>query len=603
MPEAQRAPEGRTLGRYTLLGRLAQGGMGEILLARLDGAAGFEKYVVIKRLRSHLVDDQRSIRAFLDEARIVARISHPNVCQVYELGYENGRHYLAMEYLEGLSLSGMVKRASRDRSPLDLRAVCGLIEQACEGLQHVHTLRKVDGTEAGVVHRDISPQNLFVTVDGVVKVLDFGIAKTGDSSVRTPTGRVKGKSAYMSPEQIRGVALDFRSDIYSLGVVLYEAVTGRPLFQRGDIHETFRAIREDTLPFLRDVPEELNQVIQKAVSRNREERYDSARSLGRAVSNAMTARGGSMTAPALAEWLMERFEPDLEERRGRVARAIASCTAEQAADYESRLEPGTVIAPSGTMTIAPRSDEMFAEPGGREAPAVASAGSAVVPIVPQHEMAMAPPPRVSEPPARRRRPRWVLPVAAGTSALVAACVVWWTLGPSAAQSNEVLVAPEAAASAAEGDLPVAGPALQLEREPAAEPAVEAVGEPAADTAAELDMEPAMAAAPAGEAAAPPQPRPEAESDPVMTFAPEPAPHAPGAPARPVRRGRGFFTVDSMPYATIYVDGAKKGVTPILRLPLAAGKHEVVAVTSDGRRQKFQVAIAPGEEARRRKLTW
>jgi serine/threonine-protein kinase len=570
MPEAQRAPEGRTLGRYTLLGRLAQGGMGEILLARLDGAAGFEKYVVIKRLRSHLVDDQRSIRAFLDEARIVARISHPNVCQVYELGYENGRHFLAMEYLEGLSLSGMVKRASRDRTPLDLRAVCGLIEQACEGLHHVHTLRKVDGTPAGVVHRDISPQNLFVTCDGVVKVLDFGIAKTGDSSVRTPTGRVKGKSAYMSPEQIRGVTLDSRSDIYSLGVVLYEAVTGRPLFQRGDIHETFRAIREDTLPFLRDVPEELNQVIQKAVSRSRDERYDSARALGRAVSNAMNGRGGSMTPPAIAEWMTQRFDADLEERRGRVARAIASRTAEQAADgYETRLDPGTVIAPSGTMTIAPRSDEMFGEPV-RE---VASAGAAVVPIVVDHEPSM--PVRMSEPPgARRRRPRWVLPVAAASSALCAAILVWWTLGPSSAQSDEqVRAEPEVIPAVAE-------PATAVERDIAVPATVES--EP------ELDIEPDKVAVPEPD-------------DPVMNFAPVPAPA--GAPARARPRGKGFFTIDSMPYATIYVDGAKKGVTPLLRLSLPAGKHEVVAVTADGRKQKFQVAIAPGEEARRRKLTW
>ncbi|HEU5057688.1 MAG TPA: serine/threonine-protein kinase [Kofleriaceae bacterium] len=583
MPEAQRAPEGRTLGRYTLLGRLAQGGMGEILLARLDGAAGFEKYVVIKRLRSHLVDDRRSIQAFLDEARIVARITHPNVCQVYELGYENGRHYLAMEYLEGLSLSGMVKRASRDRSPLDLRAVCGLIEQACEGLHHVHTLRKVDGTPAGVVHRDISPQNLFVTVDGVVKVLDFGIAKTGDSSVRTPTGRVKGKSAYMSPEQIRGVTLDFRSDIYSLGVVLYEAVTGRPLFQRGDIHETFRAIREDTLPFLRDVPEELNQVIQKAVSRSRDERYDSARSLGRAVSNAMSARGGSMTAPAIAEWLMQRFEADLEERRGRVARAIASRTAEQAADsYESRLEPGTVIAPSGTLDLAPRSDEVFGEPL-RPAPQVASAGAAVVPIVsvpPERDLSPMPPPRASQPP-RRRRPRWMLPVAAGSSALMAAILVWWTLGPSSEAR------PNAADDAVLAETAPA-PGLVLEAEVPVPPAAPETAPEAEEPELVLDPDPVA---------------PPAESDPVMTFAPERAPRSGGAPARARPRGKGFFTIDSMPYATIYVDGAKKGVTPILRLQLPAGKHEVTAVTADGRRQKFQVVIEPGEEARRRKLTW
>lgn len=250
-----------------------------------------------------------------------------------------------------------------------------------------------------------------------------------------------------------------------------------------------------------------------------------------------------------------------------MARAIASRTAEQAADnYESRLEPGTVIAPSGTMTIAPRSDEMFGEPA-RE---VASAGSAVVPIVIDHEPSM--PARMSEPPRGRQRPRWVLPVAAAASALFAAILVWWTLGPSAAQSDEqVRAEPELVAAVADP------PATAVEHDEAAAPKGEA----------ELDLEPDPVAAPEPD-------------DPVMTFAPEPAP-SPGARQRP--RGKGFFTIDSMPYATIFVDGAKKGVTPLLRLSLSAGKHEVVAVTADGRRQKFQIAIAPGEEAKRRKLTW
>ena len=326
MPEtaAQRAPAGRALGKYMLVGRLAHGGMGEILLARMSGALGFDKYVVIKRLRRHLAGDQRSVRAFLDEARLVARISHPNVCQVYELGFEHGRHYLAMEYLEGMPLSALIRRASRDRTPLDLRALGGLMEQVCEGLYHVHTLQRPGGSPANVVHRDVSPQNLFLTTSGTAKILDFGIAKSWDSTVRTPTGRVKGKSAYMSPEQIRGGALDHRSDIYSLGVVLYEAVSGRPLFERGDVAETFRAIREDTLPFLRDVPAELNTVIQRAMARDRDERYPSARDFGDAVSEAMKNQGGSMLTAEMAEWLADRFSEDLRDRRERVAQAIAT---------------------------------------------------------------------------------------------------------------------------------------------------------------------------------------------------------------------------------------------------------------------------------------
>jgi hypothetical protein len=203
----------------------------------------------------------------------------------------------------------------------------------------------------------------------------------------------------------------------------------------------------------------------------------------------------------------------------------------------------------------------------------------VVPIVIDHEPSM--PARMSEPPARRRRPRWVLPVAAATSALFAAILVWWTLGPSAAQSDEqVRAEPEVVQAVAE-------------QSPAIPEEVKATAPAAAEP--ELDIEPQKV----GE----PEPEPEPESDdPVMNFAPVPAP-AGGPAARPRPRGKGFFTVDSMPYATIYVDGAKKGVTPLLRVSLSAGKHEVLAVTADGRKQKFQVAIAPGEEARRRKLTW
>src|SRR5512139_3456388 len=166
----------RKFGKYTLVAKLAEGGMAEIFLARLGGVAGFEKLVCIKRILPSYAQDEEFVSMFLGEAKIAARISHPNVCQVFELGVLEGQYYIAMEYLEGVPVSAF-RRRDRYLVPPDPRLVVGIALQACEGLHHAHQLKGPDGQFLGVVHRDISPQNLFITADGIVKVLDFGIAK------------------------------------------------------------------------------------------------------------------------------------------------------------------------------------------------------------------------------------------------------------------------------------------------------------------------------------------------------------------------------------------------------------------------------------------
>src|SRR3569623_971304 len=180
------ATEARSFGKYTLVAKLATGGMAEIFLARLQFDGGFEKLVCIKRILPHLARDPQFVAMFLDEARVAARISHPNVCQVFELGEWQSQYYIAMEYLEGVPLS-LFRRPDYYPAMPDPRLVAGFGVQACEGLHHAHQLKRPDGELLGVVHRDVSPQNLFVTVDGVVKVLDFGIAKVQDASSKTST--------------------------------------------------------------------------------------------------------------------------------------------------------------------------------------------------------------------------------------------------------------------------------------------------------------------------------------------------------------------------------------------------------------------------------
>src|SRR3954470_11565559 len=298
--------EANSFGKYSLVARLATGGMAEIFLARLQGAAGFEKLVCIKRILPHLARDKQFVAMFLDEARIAARISHPNVCQVFELGEIEGSYFLAMEYLEGVPLACFRRRDYYGAMP-DPRLVAGIAVQACEGLHHAHQLKNTDGSVMEVVHRDISPQNLFVTVDGIVKVLDFGIAKIQDARVRTSTGAVKGTYAYMAPEQLRGERLDPRTDVFALGIVMWETLARRHLFKRDTEFLTSQAITaepvEDICAIRPDVPPALSSVIMTALARDRGERFPTARVLGEAIAAAIQP----LTSSAISEEIQRAF--------------------------------------------------------------------------------------------------------------------------------------------------------------------------------------------------------------------------------------------------------------------------------------------------------
>src|SRR5687767_8891180 len=206
----------RTLGRYQLLARIATGGMGEVFLARLEGAAGFEKLYAVKRILPHLASEERFRTMLISEAQIAARMSHPNICQVYELGESDGQLYIAMEYLEGTSLDGLLRAARKTERPLELGFIATVLRQTSDALHHAHELRDRDGAPLELVHRDVSPGNIFVCTSGSAKVLDFGIAKVKHGA-QTQSGTVKGKYAYMAPEQLRGGELSRSVDVFALG--------------------------------------------------------------------------------------------------------------------------------------------------------------------------------------------------------------------------------------------------------------------------------------------------------------------------------------------------------------------------------------------------
>ncbi|MFK7991425.1 MAG: serine/threonine-protein kinase [Sandaracinaceae bacterium] len=316
MTGEERARSATRLGRYDIGAEIASGGMATVYLARTSGAAGFEKLFALKRVHSHLAKEAAFIDMFLDEARIAAQLQHPNVCQVFDFGEADGDYFIAMEFLVGETLS-KVQRAIAHSDYLNhprRSHVCGrMIADACEGLHAAHELRGRDGEPLHVVHRDVSPQNLFVTFDGNTKVVDFGIASASGRVHQTSTGTVKGKFAYMAPEQARGQKVDRRADVFALGVVLWELLAFRRLFRRAAPAESLVALLHDDIVPPSQIsplcPPELDAVVMKALERDRDKRYASARELGRDIVRTLARMDDPVDRAEVAEWLDELF-PD-----------------------------------------------------------------------------------------------------------------------------------------------------------------------------------------------------------------------------------------------------------------------------------------------------
>jgi hypothetical protein len=392
------------LGRYELLARLATGGMGEIFLARLDGAEGFAKLFVVKRILPHLADDPRFRAMLVAEARIASMMTHANICHVYELGETDGQLYIVMEYLEGVSVLPLLRKVSRAGSALELGFVGGVIQQATDGLHYAHELKDRSGASLAIVHRDVTPSNLFLTEAGVVKVLDFGIAKVKDASAHTQTGTVKGKYAYMAPEQLRGVAVDRRVDVFAVGVVLYEMLALRRLFQRKTDYLTFRAVMEQPIADIRryrpDCPEALVQVIARALDRNPANRYDTARQLGAAVVDAIAPVRRPWTQGEIGDLVASQFAAELARRGALIASALPGSVGtgpvilspEDDGDDDEDVDEGELGEPRGLRSVDAMSPTLAAAP--RRASAESLLGEPAVGRSPSAPTVVAPAPVV-----------------------------------------------------------------------------------------------------------------------------------------------------------------------------------------------------------------
>lgn len=296
--------EGSFAGPYEIQRRLGLGGMAEVFLAEQTGPAGFRKRVVIKRMLPHLRLDPDGVELFLREARIAAQLAHPNVVQLYELGTQGHEYYIVMEYVDGITAQDLARVAWEAGAPMPVGVAVSIIIDAARGLHHAHELRSDDGVPLGLVHRDISPDNLILTREGVAKVLDFGIARETDCMALTRTGELKGKVPFMSPEQVLGEVLDRRTDLYALGVTFYWLLTGRRPFSGTSEYLVLDAILNAEPPrpieFNPEIPAALEEIILRALAKKREDRFPTTLAFAQALLP-FAAAADAVVAPFVVE--------------------------------------------------------------------------------------------------------------------------------------------------------------------------------------------------------------------------------------------------------------------------------------------------------------
>lgn len=313
----EQAGPANVLGKYKLIAELGRGGMAEVFLALVQGPAGFNKLMVIKRLRPHLAEEHEFLQMFLDEARLAAKLSHPNIVQTMEVGEHRGQFYISMEYLEGQPLNRILRRCDEVTPTMVVR----ILADALKGLHAAHELTDYDGSALSVVHRDATPHNIFVTYDGQVKVVDFGIAKAAISVAETRTGVLKGKVSYMAPEQARGDVVDRRADIFSIGCCLWEAVAGRRMWKgKSDIQVLNAIMGEHPIPSPRahvpDIDPALEAIVMKALAFDADDRYQTASGLREALTRYLDGIGDRTTPLDAARLIDAHFTSEREKLRG-----------------------------------------------------------------------------------------------------------------------------------------------------------------------------------------------------------------------------------------------------------------------------------------------
>lgn len=335
--------------KYLLLDRIAIGGMAEVFRAKLTGEKGFEKPVVLKKMLPHLTDEEEMISHFIDEARLAAQLTHKNIIHIYDFGCVSGTFFIAMEYLFGKDLHMIIQQCRQVNLEMDLENILLAIANVCEGLGYAHHLKDLHGTPLNLIHRDISPHNIFITYEGQVKLIDFGIAKASLKSTKTQTGIIKGKAAYMSPEQAAGKPIDHRSDIFAVGIILYELVTGLKMFE-GDtfqiISQVAQASYEPPEGVKPDLPKQLYSIIHKSLQKDPDKRYQSCEEMGKDIDDCICALNYRPNSKKMSGFIQSLFEGQYENEKQQMAEAM-----KQNVPIEPALTSGSTDSRSGTASL------------------------------------------------------------------------------------------------------------------------------------------------------------------------------------------------------------------------------------------------------------
>ncbi len=379
-----------TFGKYLLLERINVGGMAEVFIAKAFGVEGFERFLAIKKILPTMAEDQEFITMFIDEARISVQLNHANIVRIHELGKYDETFFIAMEYVAGRDLRTILERYRRRKEIMPTAQAVFIASKMCEGLDYAHRAKNARGQELGIVHRDVSPQNILVSYEGEVKIIDFGIAKAANRSQKTQAGILKGKFGYMSPEQVRGMPIDHRSDIFAVGVILYEMLTGEKLFVGESDFSTLEKVRNAEVPLPRqfnpNVPSGLEKVVLKALAREPEDRYQWGADLQEDLMRFLLAGDAIYSGKHLSSYMKEAFAEDMLREAEKMERYAGI-------EKPDQLESSGVTATPVPVPRQQRKSSTITPVGPQPPPPVVrSASSTLVPVPPP----LVPPPTAEE---------------------------------------------------------------------------------------------------------------------------------------------------------------------------------------------------------------
>ena len=573
-----------SFGKYHMFASLGRGGMADVFLAVARGPMGFNKLAVVKRLRSNLAGDPSFRNMFLDEARLAARLNHPNVIHTYEVGEQDGVYFIAMEYLEGQSLNKVIREAVKREEVLDQGFCARIAADALAGLQHAHELNDYDGKPLGIIHRDVSPHNIFVTYDGHTKLVDFGIAKEALSSTETEVGVLKGKVAYMAPEQAVGGPIDPRADVFAMGIVLWELLTRQRLMTGDSAAVILNRLLNSPIPAVstarHDVDPELDAIVARALEKDPRYRFQSAQEMRDALDRFISSTGKTVrqdeigrTVGAMFMHVREEVQQKIQEHMQIVTQAANGSDSGAMNTDARRFQTGNMAAPGSLLKLGTSGS------GSGVVPHFGYSGSQVGPSIP---------PRPDVPPQAARNNRTIILLLSALAGLMFLVVVGLAVLGFQGRGHD-----------AKG-----GPLASTDRDPTGNGAVPS-GVPATPSAApSAAVDPVASAAPVTPTTTG---KPGAGAGGRTGIVAAGARHGGGGAARPQpppsaapAADDGFLTLDTYPWTRVSEGGKTIGNTPLVRVPLSAGPHTLTLENPEqGIKQPFTITIKSGETISKR----